>query len=91
MKYIFIIGGNLSGIGKGTLTASMALLIKEEKMDVEIVKLEPYLNEDSGDMDQEQNGEVFITEDGGLVNSDIGNYERILNQNLYTNSYLTTG
>lgn len=90
-KYILIIGGSLSGIGKGTLTASIGVLLKEEGKDVGVVKLEPYLNEDSSSMDSGQNGEVFVTEDGAQVGNDIGNYERLLAQPLHANSYLTTG
>ena len=90
-KYLIVCGGNLSGIGKGTLTGSIGMLLKDKGFKVDIVKIEPYLNINTESMDFFQNGEIFITSDGGKVDNDIGNYERILNQQFSRNSYLTTG
>ena len=79
-KYLIVCGGNLSGLGKGTLTGSIGMLLKNRGFKVDIVKIEPYLNVNTESMDFFQNGEIFITNDGGRVDNDIGNYERILDQ-----------
>ncbi|MCX7779237.1 MAG: CTP synthase [Patescibacteria group bacterium] len=90
-RYIFIIGGVLSGVGKGTATASLALILKSYGYRVTAIKIDPYLNVDAGTMNPTEHGEVFVTEDGDETDQDIGTYERFLNENIYSDNYLTTG
>lgn len=78
MKFVFITGGVLSSLGKGITTASLGLLLKSRGLKVTIVKIDPYLNSDAGTMNPYQHGEVFVTEDGGETDLDIGHYERFL-------------
>ena len=82
MKFVFITGGVLSSLGKGITTASLGLLLKSRGLKVTIVKIDPYLNSDAGTMNPYQHGEVFVTEDGGETDLDIGHYERFLGENL---------
>lgn len=90
-KYIFVVGGVLSGVGKGVTTASVGLILKSKGYNVSCVKVDPYVNVDAGTMNPIEHGEVFVTEDGDETDQDIGNYERFLNQNIYKENYMTTG
>lgn len=90
-KYIFIIGGVLSGVGKGTATASIGCILKSQGYRVTAIKIDPYLNVDAGTMNPIEHGEVFVTEDGDETDQDIGNYERFLDENIYSANYMTTG
>ena len=90
-KYIFIIGGVLSGVGKGTATASIGRILKSQGYKVTAIKIDPYLNVDAGTMNPVEHGEVFVTEDGDETDQDIGNYERFLDENIYSDNYMTTG
>jgi CTP synthase len=91
VKYIFITGGVLSSVGKGVTTASLALLFQSMGYSVTVIKIDPYLNVDAGTMNPYAHGEVFVTEDGGETDLDIGHYERFLNKNLSRKNNITTG
>jgi CTP synthase len=90
-KFIFITGGVLSSLGKGVTSASIATLLKHSGLNVTMLKIDPYLNVDPGTMSPFEHGEVFVTEDGGETDLDIGNYERFLNETLSKNNNFTTG
>ncbi len=90
-KYIFITGGVLSGVGKGITTASIGLLLKARGYSVTAIKIDPYLNVDAGTMNPFMHGEVFVTEDGGETDLDLGHYERFLDINLSKRNNITTG
>lgn len=89
-KYIFVTGGVMSGLGKGVITSSIAKLLQLANQKVSCVKIDPYLNFDAGTMNPIAHGEVFVTEDGGECDMDIGNYERFLNQNIPKSHNITT-
>src|SRR3989344_6180792 len=89
-KFVIITGGVLSGLGKGTATASIARLLKDHKKIVTI-KCDGYLNVDPGTMNPIEHGEVFVLEDGGEVDMDFGHYERIMGINCKFPWNLTTG
>ncbi len=91
VKYIFITGGVLSGLGKGVVTASTALLLKSLGYNVTAIKIDPYVNVDAGTMNPYMHGEVFVTEDGGETDLDLGHYERFLDVNLSRKHNITTG
>ncbi len=90
-KYIFVTGGVMSGLGKGISTASIAKLLHLSGFSVSCLKIDPYLNVDAGTMNPIAHGEVFVTDDGGETDMDIGNYERFLDTNLTRAHNLTTG
>ncbi len=90
-KYIFIAGGVMSGIGKGIATASIGRILKSKGFGVTAIKIDPYINVDAGTMNPIEHGEVFVTEDGIETDQDLGNYERFLEENIYTDNYMTTG
>ena len=90
-KYIFVIGGVMSGIGKGVTTASIGRILKSKGFKVTAVKIDPYINVDAGTMNPIEHGEVFVTEDGVECDQDVGNYERFLDQNMPRENYMTTG
>ena len=90
-RYIFVCGGVMSGIGKGTATASIGLILKSKGFSVEPMKIDPYLNIDAGTMNPLEHGEVFVTRDGIETDQDIGIYERFLDQELERKNYLTSG
>lgn len=90
-KYIVVTGGVLSGLGKGIVTSSIALLLKSRGYKITAIKIDPYLNCDAGTMNPFQHGEVFVLEDGGEVDLDLGNYERFLDINLSRDNNITTG
>jgi len=91
IKYIFVTGGVISGIGKGTTTASLGRLLINRGFRVMVVKIDPYLNSDAGTMNPFQHGEVFVTRDGAETDLDLGNYERFLGIDLDRHSNFTTG
>jgi CTP synthase len=90
-KYIFVTGGVLSGLGKGVITASTGLLLKSMGYSVTAIKIDPYVNVDAGTMNPYMHGEVFVTEDGGETDLDLGHYERFLDVNLTRKHNITTG
>ena len=90
-KYIFVTGGVMSGLGKGVTTASIGKLLQLNGFRVTCMKVDPYLNFDAGTMNPIAHGEVFVTDDGGETDMDIGTYERFLNQNLTKENNITTG
>ncbi|MCL2169138.1 MAG: CTP synthase [Defluviitaleaceae bacterium] len=91
MKYIFITGGVVSGIGKGITAASLGMLLKQRDFAVSIKKLDPYMNVDPGTMSPFQHGEVFVTDDGGETDLDLGHYERFIDESLTKQANLTAG
>ena len=91
VKYIFVLGGVISGLGKGIAAASIGYLLKSSGLKVTILKLDPYLNVDPGTMNPFQHGEVFVTEDGATTDLDLGHYERFTGVNLKKDSNVTTG
>ncbi|MDD4332893.1 MAG: CTP synthase [Patescibacteria group bacterium] len=90
-KYIFVVGGVMSGVGKGITTASIGRILQSKGYDVSAIKIDPYINVDAGTMNPIEHGEVFVTEDADETDQDIGNYERFLNKNIYRENYMTTG
>ena len=90
-KYIFVTGGVVSSVGKGITTASIGRLLKARGVGVSVMKLDPYLNVDPGTMSPYQHGEVFVTDDGGETDLDLGHYERFIDENLSRASNVTTG
>ncbi|MDR3086295.1 MAG: CTP synthase [Christensenellaceae bacterium] len=91
VKYIFITGGVVSGLGKGITAASLGRLLKARGFKVSAQKLDPYINVDPGTMSPYQHGEVFVTEDGAETDLDLGHYERFIDEDLNKFSNLTTG
>ena len=90
-KYIFVVGGVMSGVGKGITAASIGRILVGRGFNVGAIKIDPYINIDAGTMNPTEHGEVFVTEDGDETDQDIGNYERFLNKNIYKENYMTTG
>lgn len=91
VKYIFVTGGVVSGLGKGITAASLGRLLKERGLKVAAQKLDPYINVDPGTMSPYQHGEVFVTEDGAETDLDLGHYERFIDEDLNRFSNLTSG
>ncbi|MCI7351669.1 MAG: CTP synthase [Ruminococcus sp.] len=91
VKYIFVTGGVVSGLGKGITAASLGRLLKARGHRVTIQKFDPYINVDPGTMSPYQHGEVFVTDDGAETDLDLGHYERFIDENLSVNSNVTTG
>jgi CTP synthase len=91
MKYVVVTGGVLSGIGKGVTASSIGVLLKSAGLRVTAVKIDPYLNSDAGTMSPFEHGEVFVLDDGGEVDLDLGNYERFLDVCLTRENNITTG
>jgi CTP synthase len=81
-KHIFVTGGVVSSLGKGITAASLGRLLKSRGLKVTIQKLDPYLNVDPGTMSPFQHGEVFVTDDGGETDLDLGHYERFIDESL---------
>ena len=90
-RFIFVVGGVMSGIGKGVTAASIGRILSSRGFNVTAIKVDPYINVDAGTMNPIEHGEVFVTEDGDETDQDIGNYERFLNKNIYRVNYMTTG
>ncbi len=90
-KYVFVTGGVTSSLGKGITAASLARILKSRGLNVVLQKLDPYINVDPGTMNPFEHGEVFVTEDGGETDLDLGHYERFLGDDLRRDSNVTTG
>jgi CTP synthase len=91
MKFIFVSGGVISGLGKGITTASISMLLQSRGFRVSPLKIDMYMNVDSGTLRPSEHGEVFVTNDGIETDQDLGNYERFLNTSLSRNNYCTLG
>jgi CTP synthase len=86
-----VTGGVLSGLGKGVVTSSIGKLLQMQGYSVTAIKIDPYINIDAGTIRPTEHGEVFVTEDGGEIDQDLGNYERFLDINLHKDHNITTG
>ena len=91
MKYVFVTGGVVSGLGKGICAASLGRLLKQRGLRVKNQKFDPYLNVDPGTMSPYQHGEVFVTDDGAETDLDLGHYERFVDESLSGNSSVSSG
>ncbi|XP_066361764.1 uncharacterized protein [Miscanthus floridulus] len=91
MKYVLVTGGVVSGLGKGVTASSIGVLLKSCGFRVTSIKIDPYLNTDAGTMSPFEHGEVFVLDDGGEVDLDLGNYERFLDIKLTRDNNITTG
>jgi len=90
-KYIFVVGGVMSGVGKGIAAASIAKLLQSRGFEVTALKIDPYVNVDAGTMSPTEHGEVFVLDDGTECDQDMGNYERFLDRDFSRANYMTTG
>jgi CTP synthase len=90
-KYIVVVGGVISGVGKGVASASIGRILKERGFSVTAIKIDPYINCDAGTMRPTEHGEVWVTDDGGEIDQDLGNYERFLEQSIPKINNITTG
>jgi CTP synthase len=90
-KYIFVVGGVISGVGKGVAASSIARILKDRGQCVTAIKIDPYINIDAGTMNPTEHGEVFVLDDGDETDQDMGNYERFLDTSLTRINYMTTG
>src|SRR5471030_1413354 len=90
-KYIFVVGGVMSGIGKGIATSSIGRILKSKGFTVTAIKIDPYINVDAGTMNPTEHGEVFVLDDGDETDQDMGNYERFMDITLSRDNYMTTG
>ncbi len=91
MKYIFVIGGVISGVGKGVTVSSIGKILQGRGFKVTALKIDPYVNVDAGTMNPTEHGEVFVLKDGDETDQDMGNYERFLDTTLTRLNYMTTG
>jgi CTP synthase len=90
-KYIFVLGGVISGVGKGVSTSSIGILLESKGYKVNMVKIDPYLNVDAGTMNPTEHGEVFVLDSGLETDQDMGNYERFLGHSIDQSGYMTGG
>ncbi len=90
-KYIFVVGGVISGVGKGVATASIGKILQEYGFNVTAIKIDPYINCDAGTLRPTEHGEVWVTNDGGEIDQDLGTYERFLSEPLSKKNSITTG
>src|SRR3989344_5315766 len=90
-KYIFVIGGVMSGVGKGITTSSIGKILQSRGFSVSALKVDPYLNVDAGTMNPTEHGEVFVLKSGLECDQDMGNYERFLGKDLKDDFYVTSG
>jgi CTP synthase len=90
-KFIFVVGGVMSGVGKGVASSSIGTTLKARGLAVTAIKIDPYINVDAGTMNPTEHGEVFVLADGDETDQDMGNYERFLNTTLTSTNYMTTG
>ncbi len=90
-KYIFVVGGVMSGVGKGVASASISKILQSRGVEVTTLKIDPYVNVDAGTMNPTEHGEVFVLDDGTECDQDMGNYERFLSKDLEKINYMTTG
>lgn len=91
MKLIFVSGGVISGLGKGITASSIGRLLESRGLKVSAIKIDPYLNIDAGTMNPFEHGEVYVLDDGGEVDLDLGNYERFMDLHLTRDHNITTG
>uniref|UniRef100_A0A1L8DXU2 CTP synthase n=1 Tax=Nyssomyia neivai TaxID=330878 RepID=A0A1L8DXU2_9DIPT len=91
MKYILVTGGVISGVGKGVIASSFGTLLNSCGIDVTSIKIDPYINIDAGTFSPYEHGEVYVLDDGGEVDLDLGNYERFLDVTLHRDNNITTG
>ena len=91
MKFIFVSGGVISGLGKGITASSIGRLLISRGLNVSAIKIDPYLNIDAGTMNPFEHGEVYVLEDGGEADLDLGNYERFMGLKLTRDHNITTG
>jgi len=91
VKYVFVTGGVLSSVGKGILTSSIGKMLQSRGIKVTVIKIDPYVNVDAGTMNPYMHGEVFVTDDGGETDLDLGWYERFLDLSLKQENNITTG
>jgi CTP synthase len=91
MKYIFVVGGVMSGVGKGVAAASIGRILQSRGFEATALKIDPYVNVDAGTMNPTEHGEVFVLNDGTECDQDMGNYERFLDRDLTNDNYMTTG
>ncbi len=90
-KYIFVVGGVISGVGKGITVSSIGKILQSRGLKVTAIKIDPYVNVDAGTMNPTEHGEVFVLDDGDECDQDMGNYERFLDVTLTRQNYMTTG
>jgi CTP synthase len=90
-KYVFVIGGVMSGVGKGITTASIGAILQAKGFQVNLIKVDPYLNVDAGTMNPTEHGETFVLDSGLETDQDMGNYERFMNKSLSNDDYITSG
>lgn len=90
-KFIFVVGGVISGVGKGIAASSIGKILQDRGLVVTAIKIDPYINIDAGTMNPTEHGEVYVTDDGDECDQDMGNYERFLNITLSRDNYMTTG
>ncbi len=90
-KYIFVVGGVISGVGKGVSSSSIGKILQDRGLKVTAIKIDPYINIDAGTMNPTEHGEVFVLDDGYETDQDMGNYERFLNIDIPSDNYMTTG
>jgi CTP synthase len=91
LKYIFVVGGVMSGVGKGVASASIGKILQARGFNITALKIDPYVNVDAGTMNPTEHGEVFVLDDGMECDQDMGNYERFLDRDLTRANYMTTG
>jgi CTP synthase len=91
LKYVFVVGGVMSGVGKGVASASIGKILQSKGLNVTALKIDPYVNVDAGTMNPTEHGEVFVLDDGTECDQDMGNYERFLGKDLSVANYMTTG
>lgn len=91
MKYIFVVGGVMSGVGKGIAASAIGKILQSRGYGVTALKIDPYVNVDAGTMNPTEHGEVFVLDDGTECDQDMGNYERFLDRNMSRANYMTTG
>lgn len=90
-KYIFVVGGVISGVGKGVTASSIGKIMQDRGLSVTAIKIDPYINVDAGTMNPTEHGECFVLDDGYETDQDMGNYERFLNVDIPSDNYMTTG
>ncbi len=90
-KFVFVVGGVMSGVGKGIASSSIARILKSKGLKVTAIKIDPYINVDAGTMNPTVHGETFVLDDGYETDQDMGNYERFLHESLPSVNYMTTG
>jgi len=90
-KFVVVVGGVISGVGKGVITASVGKIVKEHGFKTTLIKIDPYINCDAGTLRPTEHGEVWVTDDGGEIDQDLGTYERFMNQDIPKQNNITTG